>query len=279
MRTDQFLSESPEQPMPIQVIATLQGHPWDLWGLAKIFDGSDLSTTLVKAEEPKGKPRFDASNIEAINRFRIMGYDVFANLTSAELTWPDDKGPGDLRDMRPVALDVVARINGIALLLDPEYLAVKVISISYSHKGGTGASVLGDWTPNKEVTSLGRHPAQMAFAQDVLPLARNDNAVKFVLDAIALPRSWASLYLIYEAIAEDVGGVHELRKAGWVSTNHLTDFTNSANNNRSISEGARHGNKPQPGRPLIPLIHAYEIVNRLALGWLDWVRRNRPTTD
>jgi hypothetical protein len=265
--------------MPIQIIACLQGHPWDLWGLAKLFDGSNDSKTLVEAQEPQGKPTFDASNIDAINRFRIMGYDVFANLTSTELMWDDKSRPVDLRDMRPVALDLVERINGIALLLDPEYRAVKVISISYSSEGPSGASVLGDWTPNKDMTSLGRHPAQLAFAKGVLPLARNDKAVKFVLDAIALPRSWASLYVIYDAIATDVGGVHELRKTEWVSTNDLTDFTNSANNNRCISEGARHGNTPQPGRQLIPLIHAYEIVNRLALRWLDWVRSNKRAAD
>lgn len=203
-----------------------------------------------------------------------MGYDVFGPLTSTELLWDDSRGPVDLRDVRPVALNLVERMNGIALLLDPEYRAVKLISISYSNKGGSGSSVLGDWTPNKDMTSLGRHPGQLALAKEVLPLARNDNAVMFVLDAIALPRSWASLYLIYDAIAADVGGVHELRKAGWVTPDELTDFANSANNSRSIPEGARHGNTSQTGRSLIPLIQAYAIVNKLAVRWLDWVRSN-----
>jgi hypothetical protein len=203
-----------------------------------------------------------------------MGYDEFGTLTSTELLWDDSKGPVDLRDMRPVALSLVERINGIALLLDPEYRVVTLFSISYSNNGGGGSSVLGDWTPNKDMTSLGRHPEQLAFAKEVLHLARNDNAVKFVLDAIALPRSWASLYLIYDAIAANVGGVHELRRAGWVTADELTDFTNSANNSRSILEGARHGNSPQIGRPLIPLIQAYTIVNKLAVHWLEWVRSN-----
>jgi hypothetical protein len=258
--------------MPTQVTGTLQGHPWDLWGLSKIFDGSDEAKTLVTAAEPKGRPTFDTGNRDAINRFRARGYDEFGNLTSTELLWDDSKSPVDLRDVRPVTLNLVERMNGIALLLDPEYRAVKLISISYSNKGGSGSSILGDWTPNKDMTSLGRHPGQLAFAKDVLPLANNNNAVKFVLDAIALPRSWASLYLIYDAIAADVGGIHKLRKTGWVTPDELTDFANSANNNRRIAEGARHGNTPQTGRPLVPLIQAFAIVNKLAVRWLDWVR-------
>ena len=39
--------------MPIQVTATVMGHPWDLWGLSKLFNGSDATTTLVQTEEPK----------------------------------------------------------------------------------------------------------------------------------------------------------------------------------------------------------------------------------
>jgi hypothetical protein len=260
--------------MPTQVTATLQGHPWDLWGLSKIFDGSDEAKTLLTTAEPKGRPTFDTQDRDAVNRFRVMGYDIFGTLTSTELLWDDTRGPVDLRDVRPVALNLVERMNGIALLLDPEYRVVKLISISYSNKGDTGSSVLGDWTLNKDMTSLGRHPGQLAFATEVLHLARNDNAVKFVLDAIALPRSWGSLYLIYDAIAADVDGVHELRKTDWVTPDELTDFTSSANNSRSIPDSARHGNTPQTGRPLIPLIQAYAIANKLAVRWLDWVRSN-----
>jgi hypothetical protein len=275
MRIDEFSCDTlTDGAMPTQVTATLQGHPWDLWGLSKIFDGSNETRTLLTAVEPKGKPIFDLRNQEAINRLRVMGYDVFGTLTSTELIWDESKGSVDLRDVRPVALNLVERINGIALLLDPEYRAVKLISLSYSNTGKVGSSVLGDWTPNKDMTSLGRHPGQLDFAKAVLGVARNDNAAKFVLDAIALPRSWASLYLIYDAIAADIGGVHELRKAGWVTPDELTDFTNSANNSRSVPEGARHGNTPQNGRPLIPLIQAYAIVNKLAVRWLDWVRSN-----
>jgi hypothetical protein len=262
--------------MTTQLTATLQGHPWDLWGLSRLFDGSDTRHTLVMAEKPTGRPTYDTSNKDAINRFRIQGYDVFATLTSEELLAPGTVGAVDLRDIRPVALELVERINGIAILLDPDYRPAKLLSLTYSYAGGSGSTVLGDWTPNRDMTFLSHHPLQGLFAKDILPLALSDNRVKFVLDAIALPRSWASLYLIYDAIAADVGGVHELRKSGWVTLDELNDFTNSANNSRNIREGARHGKDPDPGRRIIPLVFGYTIINRLAVRWLDWVRGGRP---
>jgi hypothetical protein len=258
--------------MPTQVTATLQGHPWDLWGLSRLFDGSNQTNTLVIAEKPNGQPTYDSRDRDAINRFRLQGYDVFSPLSSSELMWNENQGPVDLRIVKLVALDLVARINGIALLLDPEYRAVKLLSISYSNAGGAGSSVLGDWTPNKATSFLGHHPSQITLASDALRLAQKDVAVKFVLDAIALPRTWASLYLIYDAIATDVGGINELRRLEWVTVDDLADFSNSANNSRSIREGARHGNKPKPERPLIPLIQAHATVNKLAIRWLDWLR-------
>jgi len=258
--------------MPIQTIATLQGHPWDLWGLASIFKGSDVTQTLVTATKPTGRPTYDTTDVDAINRFRTMGYDVFATLTSAELLWDEGKGPVDLRDMTPIAQTLVERVNGIAMLLDPEYRPAKLIYTSYSAQNGGGSHVLGNWTPNRDQTPLGRHPEEVNFAIDILPLALSDRQIKFVLDAIALPRTWASLYLIYDAISAHVGGVHKLKEMGWITSNDLSDFANSANNSRNIYEGARHGNSPQAGRPLISLIDAYAIINRLALSWLDWLR-------
>jgi hypothetical protein len=92
--------------------------------------------------------------------------------------------------------------------------------------------------------------------------------VKLVLAAITLPRTWASMYLIYEAIADSVGGQHKLDKLGFVSKKELRDFRHAANNNRSFDEGMRHAKKPEPGE-LIPFEHGYVIINTLALRWMQ----------
>jgi len=254
--------------MAIQVTATIQGHPWDLWGLSKLFDGSHANHTLVKAAKPEGRPTFDTNDPAAVSRFRAQGYDVFATVTSDELAWDElTKGEIDLRDLMPATELIVKRMNGIALLLDPDYSPAKLLSLTYQAAKNVGSLLRSEWTPNKDATPLGAQQEHLSFAQDALPLASNDKAVQFVLEAIALPRTWASMWLIYEAIADSVGGQHKLDGLGFVSKSDLKDFRNAANNNRSLSEGIRHATQPRPGS-LIPFEKAYYIINTLAIRWM-----------
>ena len=76
------------------------------------------------------------------------------------------------------------------------------------------------------------------------------------------------MYLIYEAIANSVGGPHKLNNLNFVSKSDLSDFRNAANNSRSLDEGMRHSKKPQPGA-LIPFDQAYLIINTLAVRWMQ----------
>jgi hypothetical protein len=243
-----------------------------LMGLAKLFDGTDATRTLVTAVEPKGRPSFDPTDKEAITRFRIAGYDISATLVSEELLWHDSTRRPDLRDMREAAVSLLARVNGIAHLLDPDFRAAKLQYLSFQTKDSTGSMPLGDWTPNRSETYLDGD-FQVLFAKDILKLSAKESSAKFVLDAIALPRTWVSMYLIFDAIASNVGGQHKLKKMGWVSEDELNDFTNAANNSRELSEGIRHASKVLPqNNPLIPFDQAYYIVNKLAIAWLNSLR-------
>jgi hypothetical protein len=258
--------------MPIPITATIQGHPWDLWGLAKLFDGSDATRTLVTAVEPKGRPSFDATDKDAITRFRIAGYDISATLISDELIWRDSTRRPDLRDMREAAVSLLTRVNGIAHLFDPDFRAAKLLYLSFQTNDSAGSMPLGDWTPNRSETYLGLD-FQFAFAKDILKLSATERSAKFVLEAIALPRTWASMCLIFDAIASNVGGQHKLKKMGWVSEDDLSDFTNAANNSRELSEGIRHAGKVLPqSKPPIPFHQAYYVINKLAIAWLDSLR-------
>jgi hypothetical protein len=254
--------------MSIQITATVLGHPWDLWGLSRLFDGSDASHTLLKATKPDGRPIIDTNNPAQITRFRVHGYDLFAPITSDQLCWHGNLDDINLRDFAPVAESLVARINGIAVLLDPGYAPIKLYSMSFSEGTSAGSMLQTDWTPNKDLTYLGFQSEHLPFAHNGLALAATNPAVKLVLAAITLPRTWASMYLIYEAIADSVGGQHKLDKLGFVSKKELRDFRHAANNNRSFDEGMRHSKKPEPGE-LIPFEHGYVIINTLALRWMQ----------
>ncbi|MFZ0734646.1 MAG: hypothetical protein WAM79_20175 [Candidatus Sulfotelmatobacter sp.] len=251
-----------------RVTATLQGHPWDLWGLSQLFDGSDSSKTLVVATKPNGRPTFDVNDPDQRTRFRVQGYDVAGQLTCDELVLDDTTG--DLRDLRPVADEIISRLNGLARTFDPTFAPVRLTYLSYAKENGAGAMTAGDWTPNKDATLLSAS-AHRDLTTQALEIAGVDPAVNFVLDAMTLPASWASLYLVYDAISTNVGGKSELKKLGWLTDDQLNDLTNSANSSRNIREGARHGNRADSTRPLIALDVAHILSRQLVVQWLYWL--------
>ena len=251
-----------------RVTATLQGHPWDLWGLSQLFDGSDSSKTLVVAEKPTGRPTFDVNDPEQRTHFSIQGYDVVGLLTCDELVLDDAQA--DLRDLRPTVDEIISRVNGLARTFDPMFTPVKLTHLSYPKENGGAAMTAGNWTPNRDDTLLSAS-AHRDLAMQGLRIAGSSPTVSFVLDAMTLPPTWASLYLAYDAISTDVGGKHQLKKMGWLTDDELNDFTNSANNSRSILEGARHGSKPHPTRPLVSLDLARILTSQLIVQWLYWL--------
>jgi hypothetical protein len=248
-----------------RVTASLQGHPWDLWGLSQLFDGTDSSKTLVVATKPNGRPTFDVNDPEHRTHFRIQGYDVAAQLTCDELILDDAKA--DLRDIRSVADEIIAHMNGLARTFDPFFASVRLTHLSYAKENGGGAMTAGNWTPNRDSTLLSSS-VHRDLAMKALRLAGADSAVNFVLDAMTLPATWASLYLVYDSISTSVRGKHELKKLGWLTDDELTDLTNSANSSRSIREGARHGNRVDSARPLIPLDVAHMLTCQLVVQWI-----------
>ena len=187
--------------MVVQVAITIQGHPWDLWGLFKLFDGSNSNHTLVTTEKPMGMPFIDAKDPVAVERFRAQGFDVLAHLTSDELNWDEEtRGEIDFQELAPLARSLVQHVNGIAAVLDPDFKPVKLIHLLYTVDdicGGTFSQ--SDFTPNKSSTALGSQDEHRPFAQDTLVLAATNSAVSLVLAAANLARTWGAMYLIYRS--------------------------------------------------------------------------------
>jgi hypothetical protein len=256
--------------MPVQFILTLRGHPWDLWGLSKIFDGTNTDHMLLKAEEPKGRPIVDFSDRAQLDRFQKLGYDIFAPLTCDSLLHNEAAGPPDIQKMKVIAHDIISRINGIGRLIEPDYWPVSYYTLSYTSPGGGGFASPDGTTPNKQHTSLGWHHTHASFADRVFELSRTEPAVRFILDAIAIRSTWVSLYLIYETIKDNVGDQKALASKNWVSPQELSDFRYAANYSRSLIEGMRHATSIQAlPKPPIPLHQAHNIIDRLSKRWLE----------
>jgi len=99
------------------------------------------------------------------------------------------------------------------------------------------------------------------------------------MEALNMPTTWASMYLIYEAISDNVGGGKALEQFGFVSSQELSDFRFAANTCRIISEGIRHAARLDlPSPPHIQLSEAREIIHRLAIAWLEAWRADMQKT-
>jgi hypothetical protein len=172
--------------------------------------------------------------------------------------------------MMEVSDEVIARINGIGRLIDPEYWPVSFYGLKYKSAGGKGYASPRGTTPNKQNTFLGWHHTHAPFANRTYELSRSQPAVRFVLDAFAMKSTWVSLYLVYETIKDAVGGQRDLESKGWVSAQQLSDFRYSANHSRTLTEGMRHASTIETlPKPPIPLYEAHSIIDRLAKRWIE----------
>jgi hypothetical protein len=250
--------------------ATIQGNPWDLWGLSKLFDGTNADATHVHAKDP-ATLRLDLGKDEDKRWFDMFGHDRFADLTSNKFRV---EFPFGSKDMFDLALDVIARMNAIGKLIDPDYWPVTLFDCVYVRENSTSFSLAGGSPRYKDATGLG-DGRQILFAYDLYGLAGENPAIRFVVDAINLPATWASLYLIYEAIRDNVGDQQSLEQFNFVPVRDLRNFTFAANACRVVSEGIRHGSRLNfSNQPHIAFAEACQIINKLTIGWLEVWRKS-----
>ncbi len=245
--------------------ARLQGNPWDLWGLSKIFNGTNADATFVNAKDPATN-RPDLKNEEERRYFEIFGNETHADLTSNSFRLDF---PFNSRDMFDLAVPVLNRMNAIGRPLDPDYWPVTLFDCVYIREGSISFNSVDGGNKHKNTTGLGEQH-QVPFAFDAFELGSDNAAISFVMDALNLPTTWASMYLIYEAIRENVGGSKALEQYGFVTSQELSDFKFAANACRTISEGIRHATRlDSPSPSHIPLSEARHIITRLVTAWLE----------
>jgi hypothetical protein len=245
--------------------ARLQGNPWDLWGLSKIFNGSNADATTIHAKDP-ATIRLDLKNRDDREHFAHFGHDTHADLTSNSFRL---EFPFNNRDMHDLIVPVLNRINAIGTLLDPEYWPVTLFRSVYIRPGSISYNSFDGGNKWKNKTALGEQ-SQVPFAFDAYELGSENATISFVMEALNLPTTWASMYLIYEAIRENVGGHKALEQFGLVTSQELSDFTFAANTCRKLSEGIRHAIRHDvPSPPHILLPEARQIIIRLATAWLE----------
>src|SRR4051812_45936657 len=131
--------------------ARLQGNPWDLWGLSKIFNGTNSDATFIHAEDP-ATIRRDLRNELERRHFERFGNETHADLTSNSFRL---EFPFNGHDMYVLVVPVLSRINAIGHLLDPEYWPIKLFDCAYPRDNPRSFSSYGGGSSYKDKTGLG----------------------------------------------------------------------------------------------------------------------------
>lgn len=238
------------------VMAWLDGRPGDLAALARAFTGDPTIRCDDGERYYLASPSLDA---------------LFSN-------------PSDFRD---TASSLLARINGAARVLDPEYRPVRLKGPYTDSEGRGNVAVLGvaaeasvafgmatisiEGVPQKPPPSpapdLARLAEQHPDVAEVFGLMAGDD----VLD-------WFTLYKVYEIVRHNVGGSNEgeaqriLSEKGWVLDSQIKVFRDSANSPEISGKAARHGRATRRGTDAMSLPKARTFISELTHCWLDSLR-------
>ena len=105
---------------------------------------------------------------------------------------------------------------------------------------------------------------------NMVVLAAKDKNVAQVINHLNGDDEIATLYKIYEIIADDIGGVEIIQDNGWASRNKIEGFTRTANSPDAIGDKARHGvQKNAPPKNPMSLGEAKALIHHLVKCWLN----------
>jgi hypothetical protein len=245
----------------VTVRAELAGHDLDLAALARHF--------------PTGDPR-------------IVVDDGHTYLEATAL----DARYGDGGALVATGGDILARLNGHAMLDDAGYRPVRLLN-RFVH-GNTMHAVVSDEFHFREhvvvvagvaearlgslaaaavvdgeapVAPAPQGPDQLARAA-----ANSDADELLALIGNAGALGWDVLWKAYEIIRAAVGGTKALIHTGWVTQDDLDNFGYAANQPSASGPDARHARRLPPKRlptHILPIEEGQQFIRDLARQWLD----------
>lgn len=246
----------------------LDGHEFDLSALARLFPAGD----------PRVITSAEGTFIEA------------AALDAIDFT--------DAARLVEVATDLLASLNGWAMLNDPGYRPVKLRNRFHSNRQSTDMHiVLGDEVRVRGETTVlvvgsaearlgglsatvraasdggvSGPPPQLEGPRQLARAATHPDARDLLtLIGTAGTLGWDSLWKALEIIKVAMGGKTALLATGWVTAEDHDVFGYSANHPDASGSGARHARRPPttpPGR-VMSIEEGQRFIRDLARRWLD----------
>jgi hypothetical protein len=201
----------------------LDGHVDDLYTLSLLF--------------PEGAYR-DLHIVTQITGAKDGLFDRVQNASRRE-TYLTGIGCSPLIETRDpeeaswVALEIVAPLNGYAVLADSNFKAVMPISATYEGEGFFRTVVFGSTTPNRatRLITANRHDLLQKLLGSRVAYMRENPLAAYAAAVLAGPPSWADYYRLLEDIAGHRGmTLDKLPEAGLAKRQALNGFKMAANN-------------------------------------------------
>lgn len=240
----------------------LDGHVDDLYALALLFPKGVLPGLFIVTHITGIKDGLLDRVQNADHRETYLTGDGCLSLIDAhgleELLWE--------------AREIIAPLNGYAVLADSNFKPVVPVSVSCKQKAGSRYAVFGSPGSNRptRLIATNRHdlirellPTRVTFMSEN-PLAAYAAAV------IAEQPSWADYYRLLEDIAGHRGTtLDKLSEAGLAERRALNGFKLAANNRAFGRHGLSKRNTSLSQGALMSLLEAREFVRTVVSRWLD----------
>lgn len=171
-----------------------------------------------------------------------------------------------------VAREILAPLNGYAVLADCNYSPVEPISAQFQHEHGGGGMTFGE--PHSEAPQRGitvaRHPALAATRNCRVDLMTSKPLAAYAASVVAGLPNWAEYYRLLEDIAGDAGTtLDKLAEVRLAERQALNAFKAAANNRAFGRHGASKRDTTIDQSKLMNLLEAREFVRRVVSRWLD----------
>ncbi len=240
----------------------VEGHPDDLYALSLLFRAG---------AHPEFEVRTEITGIKdgLLDRIRDAG---------KKSTWVTGVGclplaqAPDPESAGWTARDIIAPLNGYAILADSNFRPVTPVHAQFSDTQGPRSIVFTrpERTEQTRLITVDRHPLLRELLGSRVDFMVGNRLAASAAAVIAGPPSWADYYRLLEDIAGHRGTtLDKLPEAGLATRVALDAFKKAANNRVSGRHGASKRSQSVVEEELMNLLEAREFVRRVVSIWLD----------
>jgi len=171
-----------------------------------------------------------------------------------------------------VASEILAPLNGYAVLADSNFTPVIPVSAEFESQHGSGGMTFGgnaSKAPQRRIT-VARHPNLGAMRNSRVELMTEKPLAAYAALVISGQPSWAEYYRLLEDIAGDCNTtLDKLTDSGLAKRQALNAFKSAANNRAFGRHGTSKRDTTIDQSTLMNLLEAREFVRGVVTKWLD----------